>query len=442
MTAIIKVDDISKKYVIHHKTRNGDWQLRDSLERGLLRFAGRLLPSLFDQASETEEEYWALKDVTFEIEQGERIGIMGRNGAGKSTLLKILSGITEPTSGRVETHGRVASLLEVGTGFHPELTGRENIFLNGAILGMGTAEVRRRFDEIVSFAGVEQFIDTAVKHYSSGMYVRLAFSVAAHLDPDIILLDEVLAVGDAQFQIKCLDKLQDFSRQGKTVIIVSHNVATVTTLVNRGIYVDAGRSSGIEDIRSVAQKYLGDNNAAKRYIGEQVGNEVVRGCVPCAEFSVPQNKQAYITGVRLLNSEGRVAGTFALYDAIFIEVRWTNAAAVPVTVGLQLDNQKGVTCLVAYDTPDDWDGRKKQGRGDYRSVAQIPGQLMAANTYTLHVALDRAEPRHCYDLHMSAVHFKVVDPMDEKCLARGAISSLIQETAMFPALDWQTLSHP
>ena len=198
---------------------------------------------------------WALKDVSFEVQQGEVVGIIGRNGAGKSTLLKILSRITDPTEGRVEIHGRVGSLLEVGTGFHPELTGRENIYLNGAILGMKQAEIERKFDEIVAFAEIEKFLDTPVKRYSSGMYVRLAFAVAAHLEPEILLVDEVLAVGDAEFQKKCLGKMGDVAKEGRTVLFVSHNMGAVTTLCKRGILLDTGKISCDEGVSETVKQY-------------------------------------------------------------------------------------------------------------------------------------------------------------------------------------------
>ncbi|MFM6781386.1 MAG: ABC transporter ATP-binding protein, partial [Dolichospermum sp.] len=202
------------------------------------------------------EEFWALKDVSFEIKQGDRVGIIGRNGAGKSTLLKILSRITEPTKGSIKIKGRVASLLEVGTGFHPELTGRENIFLNGAILGMGKEEIKRKFDEIVAFAEVEKFLDTPVKRYSSGMYVRLAFAVAAHLEPEILIVDEVLAVGDAAFQKKCLGKMEDVGKEGRTVIFVSHQMATVTTLCQRAIWLINGKVHQEGNADWITSKYL------------------------------------------------------------------------------------------------------------------------------------------------------------------------------------------
>lgn len=214
----------------------------------------------------TIEEFWALKDVSFDIKQGDRVGIIGRNGAGKSTLLKILSRITEPTTGEIRIKGRVASLLEVGTGFHPELTGRENIFLNGAILGMNRAEIKRKFDEIVDFAEVEKFLDTPVKRYSSGMYVRLAFAVAAHLEPEILIIDEVLAVGDAQFQKKCLGKMEDVSKnEGRTVLFVSHNMGVVSKLCNKGVLLQKGQILFAGKPNQVIEYYLSTQSSSSEY---------------------------------------------------------------------------------------------------------------------------------------------------------------------------------
>ena len=244
MSAVVQVKDLSKRYYIGKKQSGS---LRETLSHA----AGNLF-------SKTEsEEFWALKDVSFEVQQGEVLGIIGKNGAGKSTLLKILSRITEPTTGSVVIDGRVSSLLEVGTGFHPELTGRENIFLNGAILGMKRAEIRKKFDEIVAFSGIEQFIDTPVKRYSSGMYVRLAFAVAAHLEPEILIIDEVLAVGDAEFQKKCLGKMKDVSeQQGRTVIFVSHNMSAILNLCARTIFLRNGRLNMDGNSISVINEYL------------------------------------------------------------------------------------------------------------------------------------------------------------------------------------------
>ena len=250
---IISVEGISKRYRLRHQSA-GYTTLRDSLTdwaKGI--FGGRRADAA---APGADEEFWALKDVSFEINRGDVVGIIGRNGAGKSTLLKVLSRITEPTSGRIRLRGRVASLLEVGTGFHPELSGRENIFLNGAILGMTKAEIKAKFDEIVAFSEVEKFLDTPVKHYSSGMYVRLAFAVAAHLDPEILIVDEVLAVGDAQFQKKCLGKMKDVAGAGRTVLFVSHNMAAVQGLCSRAVMLTAGRLTAEGAPDAVIHEYM------------------------------------------------------------------------------------------------------------------------------------------------------------------------------------------
>ncbi|MCZ6672448.1 MAG: ABC transporter ATP-binding protein [Verrucomicrobia bacterium] len=256
--AVIQIKGLGKKYVISHLRARRYTMLRDKLTDGARASAKRLWQS-FSKTSETPkyEEFWALKDVSMEVNRGEIIGIIGRNGAGKSTLLKILSRITEPTTGRIEIEGRVASLLEVGTGFHRELSGRENIYLNGAILGMTRAEINRKFDEIVAFAEVEKFLDTPVKRYSSGMQVRLAFAVAAHLEPDILIVDEVLAVGDAAFQKKCLGKMGDVSSQeGRTVLFVSHNMETLQALCQRSYLLESGKLIGQGPTKNVVDQYL------------------------------------------------------------------------------------------------------------------------------------------------------------------------------------------
>ena len=254
----IRVEGLSKRYRIGERQRYK--ALRDTLTDALYapfrRLSGLLNPHSALRTPHSNNTIWAFRDLSFDVKQGEVVGIIGRNGAGKSTLLKILSRITEPTEGYAEIHGRVGSLLEVGTGFHPELTGRENIYLNGAILGMKKAEIDRRFDEIVAFAEVEKFIDTSVKYYSSGMYLRLAFSVAAHLEPEILLVDEVLAVGDAAFQKKCLGKMGDVAKEGRTVLFVSHNMATILSLCERAMMLDSGMLVRQGSAREVVQHYL------------------------------------------------------------------------------------------------------------------------------------------------------------------------------------------
>lgn len=258
MTTVISVENLGKKYTLRHQQRESYTALRDVLANGAASIGQRLLHPFrkFPTGQQAQEEFWALKDVSFEVKQGDRIGIIGRNGAGKSTLLKILSRITEPTTGRVKIKGRVASLLEVGTGFHPELSGRENIYLNGAILGMSRAEIKKKFDEIVDFAEIEKFLDTPVKRYSSGMYVRLAFAVAAHLEPEILVVDEVLAVGDAQFQKKCLGKMGAVAREGRTILFVSHNMAAVTALCERAVLFTSGKIIRDDFTTNVIEDYL------------------------------------------------------------------------------------------------------------------------------------------------------------------------------------------
>jgi lipopolysaccharide transport system ATP-binding protein len=255
LDTIIKVENLSKKYTIGQHQEDY-LTLRDALSDRV-----KSLLTIFDprtnQIADTRlKDFWALKNISFEINQGDRVGIVGRNGAGKSTLLKILSRITEPTNGSISIKGRVASLLEVGTGFHPELTGRENVFLNGAILGMSKAEIKKKFDEIVSFAEVEKFLDTPVKRYSSGMYVRLAFAVAAHLEPEILIVDEVLAVGDAQFQKKCLGKMEQVGKEGRTVIFVSHNMDSVQRLCDRCIWLSGGELQEFDSTKSIVERYM------------------------------------------------------------------------------------------------------------------------------------------------------------------------------------------
>lgn len=259
MKTVIEVENLSKKYLIYHTNQGAYSTIVESLSRSAEKWV-KSLAAPFRKASSSEEptseEFWALKDVFLECKEGDRIGILGKNGAGKSTLLKVLSRIVEPTAGKVRIRGRVSSLLEVGTGFHPELTGRENIFLNGAILGMAKQEITRRFDEIVAFSEIEQFLDTPVKYYSSGMYARLGFAIAAHLDPDILIVDEVLAVGDAAFQDKCLKKLDNVSKNGKTILFVSHNTAAILHLCNKGVLMEKGRVKALGLIEECVNQYI------------------------------------------------------------------------------------------------------------------------------------------------------------------------------------------
>ncbi|MCL5104342.1 MAG: ABC transporter ATP-binding protein [Armatimonadetes bacterium] len=305
MQPVISVENLGKRYIISHQRQSGS--LRDAISDSAARLKGALTRR--NSPAPGREEFWALKDVSFDIEQGERVGIIGRNGAGKSTLLKVISRITEPTNGRICIRGRVASLLEVGTGFHPELTGRENIFLNGAILGMSRSEITRKFDEIVGFSEIERFLDTPVKRYSSGMYVRLAFAVAAHLEPEILVVDEVLAVGDAQFQQKCLGKMGDVAKEGRTVLFVSHNLAAVRQLCTKGVLLVNGRL----DCLGTAEE------AVTRYTQEYVSHT---GEVDLAtpEALIGRNGAARFTRAQLLTADGTVANTFFIGDTMTVKI--------------------------------------------------------------------------------------------------------------------------
>ena len=300
---IIKVENIAKSYVLRHQQQEKYTALRDVITN---KVKSVFRSSKGKEKFQSKEEFWALKDISFDVKQGDRIGIIGRNGAGKSTLLKILSRIVEPTKGKISMNGRVASLLEVGTGFHPELTGRENIFLNGSILGMGKKEIRQKFDEIVDFAGVEKFLDTPVKRYSSGMYVRLAFAVAAHLEPEILIVDEVLAVGDTEFQKKCLGKMGEVSKsEGRTVLFVSHNMGAINALCSSAILLDKGKLKANGKTELITGMYFGG------------------GFAEDGEFLIGKNssdEKVVIDKVVLRNASGKVQNNFAFGETLVVEV--------------------------------------------------------------------------------------------------------------------------
>jgi lipopolysaccharide transport system ATP-binding protein len=302
---VIRVSGLSKKYLIGHNTvRDGYSTLREIISgqaRAFVRSTTDLMRGTPNIAGDEIEEFWALKDLNFEVRRGEVVGVIGRNGAGKSTLLKVLSRITEPTDGRVEIRGRVATLLEVGTGFHPELSGRENIFLNGAVLGMTRSEIRRKFDEIVAFAEVDKFLDTPVKRYSSGMYVRLAFAVAAHLEPEILIIDEVLAVGDIEFQKKCLGKMSQVAGDGRTIIFVSHNMPSVAALCQTGVWLSDGRIAAHDEVARVLESYLSASTATS--------TDRAAG-VLYSSATAQSNASPRILRVEMLDGEGHMTTVF------------------------------------------------------------------------------------------------------------------------------------
>lgn len=414
MKPIIEVKDLSKKY--HLGAYKPYQTLRDSLvglaKRGLKR------------ETLNKDEFWALDRISFSVNPGQIIGVIGKNGAGKSTLLKILSRITPPTSGEAILRGRVASLLEIGTGFNSELTGRENVYLNGSILGMTRREIRRKYDSIVDFAGISKFLDTPVKYYSSGMYTRLAFAVATHLDSDILLLDEVLAVGDSEFQRKSLKKMKDVtSNEGRTVLLVSHNMTSIQAIAQQVIYLVAGKSNGIMPVDEAIQKYLYSDS----------------GRISAAHYKSRKrtsDKEAHILEGKLLDSSGHVVNRFKVYQDIYIEIKWVNNAGIKISPNIMVVNQNNVTAMVATDAPIDFDGSKKKAKGVYISRVKIPANLLNANEYSVHLALDCHSPRFCVECCNNALSFSVWDPMDEHSIARGMFTSVRDDAVFWPALEW------
>lgn len=373
MSSVITVENLSKKYLLTHQEVERYTTLRDAIAGNVRKLVSSVSrkksPKHLDQ-----EEFWALDDVNFEVAQGDRIGIVGRNGAGKSTLLKILSRISEPTSGRIRIDGRVASLLEVGTGFHPELTGRENIFLNGAILGMSKFEISRKFDEIVSFAEVERFLDTPVKRYSSGMYVRLAFSVAAHLDTEILILDEVLAVGDSQFQKKCLGKMGDSRYAGRTVLFVSHNMTAVQAMCNKAILLSGGRLAMQGPTANVVREYLASS---------QISLDAMQGLLQrswAASEASPGNDEVRISAVNIIPESDDFDGLLTVNTAFRVEFSYELAIPVETySFSMHFRNISGEMIFIS--------GSSHEGvmPGRYTSIVHIPGEFLNNGIYSLEV---------------------------------------------------------
>jgi lipopolysaccharide transport system ATP-binding protein len=364
----IRVTDVSKTYRIA-AAKYGHDTLRDQLADGLKSFLHRR-----KRDRSANEIFWALRNVSFEVQRGEIVGIIGSNGAGKSTLLKILSRITEPDSGRAEVYGRIASLLEIGTGFDRELTGRENTYLSGAILGMKKAEIDRKFDEIVAFADIERFIDTPVKRYSSGMYVRLAFAVAAHLEPEILLVDEVLAVGDSAFQRKCLGKMGDVANEGRTVLFVSHNMAAITRLCRRGIWLDNGRVSDVASAEDVVAKYLASGVHEPAEISFRETSSRVRG----TEF-------VRLLSLRIRSADGRITSSIDARSALSIEVEYEILRRASLRIGLRLVGQDGT---VLFTSDDSECASEDRDPGVYLSECTIPGNFLNYGQYFVTVGAD------------------------------------------------------
>jgi lipopolysaccharide transport system ATP-binding protein len=368
-----------------------------------------------------DDEMWALRGVSFEVKQGEILGIIGRNGAGKSTLLKILSRVTAPTSGEARVKGRIASLLEVGTGFHPELTGRENVFLNGAILGMTKTEIRKKFDEIVDFAGVERYMDTPVKRYSSGMYVRLAFAVAAHLDTEILICDEVLAVGDADFQKKCMGKMQDVSKRGRTILFVSHNMAAITKLCSQCAFLDGGRLKLIGATDEIIPHYL---RGGKQTEGIRTWNETENSQDPRLKIHV----------LRIVAPDGTTTGHVDIRKPFTVEVEYQIFETLPqLRIALTIVTPDGTVAFTAADSGDPSYETKQNTPGHYTTRCFFPGDLLNEGFYSLTFHADIPFQKLLF-LEEGAMGFSVEQT--------GGVSSRYPEKwlgVVCPRLKWQTL---
>lgn len=402
MTAdiVIQAENISKQYrlgVINHGTLYRDLQSWWARWRGQPDPNAEVVDALGHRENPARiigDRFYALDDVSFSVNQGDIIGIVGRNGAGKSTLLKIISRITAPTKGRIRLKGRIASLLEVGTGFHPELTGRENVYLNGAILGMSRREVARKFEQIVEFAEIGEFIDTPVKRYSSGMYVRLAFSVAAHLDPEILLVDEVLAVGDINFQKKCLGRMQEIGKDGRTILFVSHNVSAVKQMCNKGLLLNDGRSIRVGPTSDIISEYVdhfNDHHAA----------EYVRD-------SEPDPASLAILRLAICNAEGAVSNQIELTEDFIIEVDYVLGTSVSgLSVGLQIILDDGLITVISLSDPEFAQERLNvREAGRYRSRVRIPKQILNTGRYRIRAGISSRFT--VYDV-VENVTFEVVD---------------------------------
>jgi lipopolysaccharide transport system ATP-binding protein len=397
---IIQVENLGKKYLIKHQQQERYTALRDVIANKVKSFGKKIIsPWNHKQpfSHSTTEEFWALKDVSFEIKRGEVIGIIGRNGAGKTTLLKILSRITELTTGRFRIRGRVVSLLEVGTGFHPELTGRENIFLNGAILGMKRKEIKKKFDEIVAFAETEQFLDMPVKRYSSGMYVRLAFAVAAHLEPEILLVDEVLAVGDVQFQKKCLGKMGDVAKEGRTVIFVSHNMAAIKALCNRSILFDRGELIATGEVRPVLTQYM------QLSVTNKLSHKFVK------KRNLSSGAKAELLEISVTGAKGEPKVTVLIDQSFFIRIVWRLNVPVPfLRVGVDVIDSSGVTVLSSMDTDTTDLLYTPRQPGVFRESLEIPPYLLMPGTYEVNVFAGMPRVERIFEDN-EVVGFEIVD---------------------------------
>lgn len=419
MNPVIKVENISKRYQIGG-LNPGYATFREFLAGAMITPLRRLRRT-YKPSTET---IWALRDIDFNVELGEVVGIIGHNGAGKSTLLKILSRITVPTSGRTEVRGRIGTLLEIGTGFHPDLTGRENIFLNGAIIGIGKAVIARKFDEIVAFSGIEQFIDTPVKWYSTGMALRLAFSVAVHLDSEVLIMDEVLAVGDVSFQQKCLDKMNEIRNQGRTILFVSHSMAAVTRLCKRALLLEKGHLIDDGPAHQVVNDYL---ESSWKVTAER----------EWPDYQRPGNAIVKLIKVRVRSVEGTTKESTDIQSSVGIEISYdvlqSGHALIPK---VDVVNEEGIHLFASHDVSDEWRRKPKDG-GRYISTIWIPGNFLSEGNFLVHASVVSHKPEtatHVYE--PKAVAFQVVDNRDPDS-ARGDYVGPISGVVR-PLLKWDT----
>jgi lipopolysaccharide transport system ATP-binding protein len=422
---VIRVERLGKQFTIrgikeHYKT------LRASLSRAAsapFRTVRRIVRPRPQSSFIFAERFWALKEVSFEVKHGEVLGVIGQNGAGKSTLFKILSRITEPTEGYADIDGRVGSLLEVGTGFHSELTGRENVYLNGAILGMRRHEIDRKFDEIVDFAEVSRFIDTPVKHYSSGMYLRLAFAVAAHLEPEILIVDEVLAVGDAAFQRKCMGKMSQVASEGRTVLFVSHNMSAVARLCHTALLLQQGRVVGRGDVQSVIQQYM---DRSVLLAGEKRFELADRPAIRIREVA--------FTGIRILDAHGKVSPTVNLTQGATLEIQYRVTHPVRgAQISFRLWNSETVCVLTSTDFDSDLSRAEQTLEpGDYVAVCLLPGHLLRPGSYWVDLVAVIPGTKNLDEMPQS-IGFEVLDD--------GSIDSALGQHRLgviAPILEWHT----
>jgi lipopolysaccharide transport system ATP-binding protein len=422
----IKVKNLSKRYRIGYEKQSKDTLaevVSDWITRPIENYRKLRNLTKFDQGQSDETELddiiWALNDITFSVKPGEVIGVIGKNGAGKSTLLKVLSRITYPTDGIVKLNGRVSSLLEVGTGFHPELTGRDNVYLNGTILGMTKAEIDRKFDEIVDFSGINKFIDTPVKFYSSGMGVRLAFSVAAHLEPEILLIDEVLSVGDAAFQKKSLGKMEEVSQEGRTVLFVSHNMGAVRALCNRGLLLESGSLVQDGPIDSVINTYLSSKDVS------------TAGSLAWSEAEAPQDREMILWGIDLVSSAGEVKTTFQIDEPLEIRIHYQIVEPVKnLRLYLRFKTTMGETVFATYEDAQIQEGFSRQP-GHYTATCRIPGNVLNNITYRIYLGFDSPGQKVLIP-GREYLELDVIDTSDGYRYAKGAFDGPIR-----PMVNWE-----